>query len=43
MHSGGVDISKVLRRERVEGVSGKETSVKERRGDDLVSRYPLEI
>ena len=43
VHSGGVDISKVLRRERVEGVSGKETSVKERRGDELVSRYPLEI
>lgn len=31
------------KRERVKGVRGKETSVKERRGDELVSRYPLEI
>lgn len=44
-HSGGVDTSKVLRRERerVEGVRGKEASVKGRKEDELVSRYPLEI
>lgn len=41
----GVDMpfKSTEKRERVEGVRGKETSVKERRGDELVLRYPLEI